>query len=233
MTPERVGIVAFDLDGVLVDVRASFRVAIARTLEAFGAAPAGEGEVRRLKRAGGYNNDWDLTRELLRRRGLEVERERVVEVFTDFYRGRNRRGPGLIEQEQWLLPAATLARLGQRYVLALFTGRPREDVAFALRRFAAEGAFATVVALEDVAEQKPSPEGLQHIRARHAPLRLLAYVGDTIDDARAAAAARAPFYAVSEPEDEAAFRAAGAQWTGPNAAAAAKALLEEPVLAAD
>jgi HAD superfamily phosphatase len=225
MTPERVGVAAFDLDGVLVDVRGSFRVAIGRTLAAFGGAAAEAGELEALKRAGGYNNDWDVTRELLRRRGIEVERARVVEVFTDFYRGRNGRGPGLIEQERWLLPQAALAALERRYRLALFTGRPRQDAEFTLRRFGAEAAFASVVALEDVALQKPSPEGLERIRARHAPLELMAYVGDTIDDAHAAAAAGVPFYAVCEAEGAAAFRAAGAQWMGPSAAAAASVLL--------
>ncbi len=226
MSPERVGVAVFDLDGVLVDVRASFRVAIAHTLAALGGgARAAEEEIRELKRAGGYNNDWDLTRELLRRRGTAVARERVVEVFTDFYRGRNGRGPGLIEQEQWLLPAGALVGLESRYALALFTGRPRQDAVYTLRRFGAEAAFATLVTLEDVAEQKPAPEGLERIRARHAPLPLAAYVGDTIDDARAAAAAAVPFYAVCEPEAAAGFRAAGAQWTGPNVSAAASALL--------
>ncbi len=233
MAPERVGVVVFDLDGVLVDVRASFRVAIAGTLAALGGGAAEEREIEALKHAGGYNNDWDLTRELLRRRGVEVERERVVEVFTDLYRGGKGGGPGLIEQERWLLPAGLLAGLARRYALALFTGRPRQDAEFTLRRFGARQAFATLVALEDVAEQKPSPEGLERIRARHAPLALTAYVGDTIDDAHAAAAGGVAFYAVCAPERAAAFRAAGSQWTGPNAAAAAGALLAGAGLRAD
>lgn len=61
--------VIFDVDGVLVDVRGSFLAAIARTLQwvftreyglADDAPLVDDALIATFKRAGGYNNDWDL-----------------------------------------------------------------------------------------------------------------------------------------------------------------------------
>ena len=190
-------LVVFDLDGVLVDVSASYRVAIRQTVAALGGGEVMPEAVQALKNAGGYNNDWDLSQELLRRRGLDVALPRVVEVFNQKYLGPRGDGAGgLIQQESWLLPPELLAALRQRYRLAIFTGRPRADADYVLRRFAVADAFDHVIALEDVSVQKPDPEGLFELQRRHAPAPLAAYVGDSIDDARAAAAAGVPFIAI-------------------------------------
>ncbi|MGH9393916.1 MAG: HAD family hydrolase [Terriglobales bacterium] len=195
MAPERVGVMVFDLDGVLVDVRASFRVAIERTVAALGGGAVRTREIQTLKNAGGYNNEWDVTRELLRQRGLAVERARVIEVFNGFYLGGAGGGGGLILQERWLLPPALLLLLRRRYRLAIFTGRPAADASFTLRHFGVEHAFETVLGLEHTAH-KPDPDGLERLRRKHAPVPLLAYFGDTVDDARCAAAAGVPFHGI-------------------------------------
>ncbi|MGH9536146.1 MAG: HAD-IA family hydrolase, partial [Terriglobales bacterium] len=212
-------LVVFDLDGVLVDVSGSYRVAIRETVAALGGGAVAPEAVQALKNAGGYNNDWDLSRELLRRRGIAVPLPRVVEVFNQKYLGPCGDGEGgLIQQESWLLQSDLLAALRQRFRLAIFTGRPRADADYVLRRFAADGAFDHVVALEDVSVQKPDPEGLFELRRLHAPAPLAAYIGDSIDDARAAAAAEVPFIAIVDaapPEREeriALFRASGCQF---------------------
>ncbi|MGH9480935.1 MAG: HAD family hydrolase [Terriglobales bacterium] len=191
-------LLVFDLDGVLVDVTASFRTAVRRTVGALGGGRVTQAEIQALKNAGGYNNDWDLSRELLRRRGLAVERAQVIETFNRFYLG-NGGGEGLIRRERWLLPRRELAALRRRYRLAIFTGRPRADAGFTLRHFGVAGAFETVVALEDVTEPKPAPEGLERLRRAHAPAPLAAYVGDTVDDARCAATAGVPFIGILAP----------------------------------
>ncbi|TAN21375.1 MAG: HAD family hydrolase [Acidobacteria bacterium] len=201
----------FDLDGVLVDVSASFRTCIGRTLEALGGRPAADAEIVSLKLAGGFNNDWDVTRELLRQQGIAVARERVVEVFSQIYRGAPGEGvfgpEGLIHRESWLLPPAQLAQLAEHYRLAIFTGRPRRDAEFTLRHCGAAGAFAEMVALED-APAKPDPEGLRRLGAR-------LYIGDTVDDARCAAAAGVAFIGICLPASdlERRFRELGAQFT--------------------
>lgn len=69
----RVDLVIFDMDGVLVDVSASYRQAIARTVRRYCTAVAGTADPRDAflaaapaviaawKAAGGFNNDWDLS----------------------------------------------------------------------------------------------------------------------------------------------------------------------------
>ena len=222
--------VVFDMDGVLVDVSGSFRACIPLTVQALGGAAVGDGEVQALKNGGGFNNDWDVTRELLRRQGIKVGRERVVEVFSGIYRGAPGMGvygaEGLIHRERWLLPAQRLAALAERFELAVFTGRPRADAEFTLRLNGAREAMAAVMALEDAAA-KPDPDGLRQLAARVGPLR--AYVGDTVDDARCAAAAGVAFVGVCPrgSELEGLFRAAGAQWTAASVVEAAEFLLAD------
>lgn len=188
--------VVFDLDGVLVDVRRSFPVAVRQTVQQLGGGEVQPGEIRQLKLAGGYNNDWDVTRELLRQRRLEVSRARVKEVFDAIYLGRDG-VPGLILQEEWLPPAGALEALRARHTLAIFTGRPRADAQFSLRHFGVEDQFALLIALEDVARQKPDPEGLTRLGRAAGAAGLAAYVGDTVDDCACAAAAGVPFLGVA------------------------------------
>jgi HAD superfamily phosphatase len=214
-------LVVFDLDGVLVDVSASYRVAIRETVKALGGGDVAPEAVQALKNAGGYNNDWDLSQELLRRRGLAVEMPRVVEVFNRIYLGPRGDGAGgLIERETRLFDPALLVALGERFRLAIFTGRPRLDADYVLRRFGVAEAFDYVVSMDDVTMQKPDPEGLYELQRRHAPAPLAAYIGDSIDDARAAAAAGVPFIAIVDapsPEREqmeALFRASRCQFFG-------------------
>lgn len=213
----------FDLDGVLVDVSASFRACIGRTLEALGGRPAADAEIVSLKLAGGFNNDWDVTRALLRRQGMAVSREHVMEVFSQIYRGAPGEGvfgpEGLIHRERWLLPPRELEALAGRYRLGIFTGRPRSDAEFTLRRFAVAGAFAAIIALED-APAKPDPEGLHRLAAR-------IYVGDTVDDACCAAAAGVAFIGICPPASslERRFRELGAQFTAAHVGEAAAGLL--------
>ncbi len=236
MAPKRVGsagaaagMLVFDLDGVLVDVTASFRVAIVRTVAALGGGGVEAAEVQALKNAGGFNNDWDLSRELLRRRGREVAREEVMAVFNRIYLGAAGANDGLILQEKWLLPMPLLRALRRRHRLAIFTGRPRADAAFTLRHFGVESAFEALLGLEDVAAQKPDPEGLLRLQREHGPLA--AYLGDTVDDARCAAAVPLPFIGIVAPgleqgaELEARLGAIGCQWLAPDIAAAATHLL--------
>jgi HAD superfamily phosphatase len=52
-----------------------------------------------------------------------------------------------------------------------------------------------VIAMEDVVAHKPDPEGLLRIANR------AFYVGDTVDDARAARAAKVPFIGIAAPSN--------------------------------
>ncbi len=191
-------VAVFDMDGVLVDVSGSYRRAIAATVAALGGAgvePVADAEIQAMKDAGGYNNDWDLSRELLRRRGVEVPRDTVIAAFNRLYHGEN--GDGLRRTERWLLPPPALAAWRRRYRLAIFTGRPRGEAETALRDFGVAAAFECCLGLEDVARGKPAPDGLLILADRFGPLA--AFLGDTVDDAASARDAAVPFIGVLPP----------------------------------
>ena len=81
------------------------------------------------------------------------------------------------------------------FQLAVFTGRPREEAFLSINRFAPSLTFDPVIAMEDVVAHKPDPEGLLRIENR------AFYVGDTVDDARAAKAAKVPFIGIAAPSN--------------------------------
>lgn len=193
-------IAVFDMDGVLVDVSGSYRRAIAATVAQLGgadAAPVSGEEIQAMKDGGGYNNDWELTRELLRRRGRLVAPGEVIAAFNRFYHGSN--GDGFCRTERWLLPPGALAAWRRQFRLTVFTGRPRREALAALAQFGAAEAFEACVGMEDVAHGKPAPDGLLRLAAQFAPQPLAAFLGDTVDDAQAAKAAGVSFIGIVPP----------------------------------
>ncbi|MGH9506102.1 MAG: aminotransferase class I/II-fold pyridoxal phosphate-dependent enzyme [Terriglobales bacterium] len=190
----------FDMDGVLVDVSGSYRRAIAATVAELGGdgiPPVTDEEIQAMKDGGGYNNDWELTRELLRRRGRVIALRTVTSAFNRLYHGMN--GEGLRRTERWLLSPQALEAWRRQFRLAIFTGRPREEAQAALREFGVADAFECCVGMEDVARGKPAPDGLLQLAARFPRAPIAAFLGDTVDDAQAARAAAVPFIGVLPP----------------------------------
>jgi phosphoglycolate phosphatase-like HAD superfamily hydrolase len=56
--------------------------------------------------------------------------------------------------------------------------------------------FNPIVTQDDVANPKPAPDGLELVKKRY-PGKSIWYLGDTVDDARAAQAAGVPFVGVA------------------------------------
>jgi HAD superfamily hydrolase (TIGR01548 family) len=185
MPPEAL---VFDMDGVLVDVSSSYRVAIRKTAEHFCGRAVDPAEIQAWKNLGGFANDWDLTAAIIADRGGKADRESVVAHFQNLYLGRN--FDGLIRSESWLPDRDLLGRLGKKFKLGIVTGRPRAEALFALERFGAADLFDVVVAMEDLPPErgKPDPSGLRMAMERLGARRGL-YAGDTVDDMKAAAAA--------------------------------------------
>ena len=188
-------VLIFDMDGVLVDVTGSYREAIIATVAHFTGQRPTHDEIQDWKNRAGYNNDWELSRAMVRQRGREAAYQEVVDVFQRLFVGQNHNG--LILQERWLPRNGLLERLATRYRLAIFTGRLRREAEFTLRRFIPTLRFDPLVGMEDVQRQKPNPEGLLKIRA--ACGEDLLYVGDSIDDCHAASAAGVRFVGVAAP----------------------------------
>jgi HAD superfamily hydrolase (TIGR01548 family) len=190
---KRPPIVIFDLDGVLVDVRASYYRAVVETVRRFTGQRVAMGEIQRWKNRPGYNDDWKLTYDWIRSLGGRARYTQVKRAFQGLYRGR--RFDGFITREKWLLERADLARLARRAELAIFTSRPRDEARHTLAKAGMDRYFRRLVALEDVARPKPNPEGLRKILRGRDP-RAALYLGDNVDDALAARRAGIAFLAV-------------------------------------
>jgi HAD superfamily phosphatase len=177
----------FDMDGVLVDVSGSYRQAIRETVRRFSGSGISDRAVRAYKSRGGLNNDWDLTLAALRDRGVFAGRDEVVAVFQEYYTGAN--FDGLIRNETWMLDADVLTELSADYRVGIVTGRPEAETLFTLRRFRALSSFSAIVTMDDVppGQGKPDPGGLRLALSRIGTADGY-YVGDSVDDMRAARA---------------------------------------------
>ena len=200
-----------DLDGVLADVRDSYRACVVATAASFGVrlTPA---DVSRAKAAGHANNDWVLTQRLLAERGVDAQLPDVTQRFQERYLG-TAATEGLRARERLLVDPRDVARLADLLPLALVTGRPRSEAEWFLECAGIRACFSALVALED-APPKPDPAPVRLALERLGVARGW-MVGDTPDDVRAAAAAGTLPLGVVAPGDRgatmtAALRAAGA-----------------------
>jgi HAD superfamily hydrolase (TIGR01548 family) len=186
-------VLIFDVDGVLVDVRGSFHRSTLETVRFFTGKRVRAAEIQRWKLKGGFNDDWKLTTHWIRALGGKVPYEAVKRRFMQFYWGENEDGNVL--REEWLVPLKQLRAWKQRAELALFTGRTRRELQFTLERVGADGLFARIVTMDDLTRLKPHPDGLLRILNGRDPASAL-YVGDNVDDGKAAARAGVPFIGV-------------------------------------
>lgn len=185
----------FDIDGVLIDVSKSYRQAIKQTAEFFLGREVSENKIQDFKNRGGYNNDWDLTEAIIKSRGLDVKKSKIIDKFQELYLG------GLRNNEKWLLEKEILKKLSSKYKLAIFTGRPKEEAVFSLEINGVFGYFDRIVAMEDVSKAKPNPQGLFKIMEKYESEDVI-YFGDTIDDMKAAIDANITPVGVLPPQEK-------------------------------
>ena len=186
-------LLVFDMDGVLVDVTESYRDTIAHTVEHFTGAQVSREQIQELKNQGGWNDDWRLTHHIVTSAGVDVPFEDVRAQFQKTFLGNG--SDGLILREKWVARPGVLEKLNQDFQFALFTGRPRYEAQLTLKRFAPELVFDPIITMEDVENHKPAPDGLCRI------VGASYYVGDTVDDARCARAAKVPFIGIAAPSN--------------------------------
>jgi HAD superfamily phosphatase len=190
-------ILVFDMDGVLVDVTESYRETIACAAERFtGVKPTPE-YIQECKNRGGFNDDWKLTHYIVTAAGVDVPFERVKDCFQRLFLG------GLMLRERWLAQPGLLRRLGERFNMAIFTGRPRDEAELTLKRFAGPVVFHPLLCMGETRNPKPHPEGLLEIVGRGPGGRppQAFYIGDTVDDAQCARAAEVPFIGIAAPSN--------------------------------
>jgi HAD superfamily phosphatase len=194
----------FDMDGVLVDVTESYRETISRTVEHFTGRGIGAEAIQEYKNQGGWNDDWQLSHHIVRAAGVTVSFEEVKAHFQKLFHGENGTA-GLMLRERWIARPGLLENLHRQFRFALFTGRPKDEAQLTLDRFARRLLFDPIVGMHEVANHKPAPDGLLQIvpsRAQGVPHEAAVfYIGDTVDDARAARAAAVPFIGIAAAEN--------------------------------
>lgn len=190
----------FDMDGVLVDARNSYRVTIEKTFEKFAGKKVSQEEIQAAKNLGGLNNDWDLTMYLLKKEGINVSYEDIVEVFQEIYWND---GKGLINNETPLFDKKVLEELSQKYNLSIFTGRLKAEAMFALEKFGAKDLFYPILTTDDIPHGmgKPNPYGL-NLTKEITLSSSYTYFGDTSDDILAAKSAGYKAVGVLPPQDK-------------------------------
>jgi HAD superfamily phosphatase len=181
----------FDMDGVLVDVSRSYRRAIEETVEHFTGRKIGKNTIQRYKNYGGFNDDWKLTHAIITDTAMEVPISRVIEKFQSLYRGDD--WDGFITEEPPLIRDATLDRLNSGRIMGVVTGRPEEEAEWTLDHQNWKPFFPLVVGKEKQGDRtKPNPFPLTHsltmLTAAGVEVEAsqTVYIGDSVDDMRAA-----------------------------------------------
>jgi len=186
-------VIIFDVDGVLVDTRQSFQRTTLETVQFFVGKKVSHRELHRWKNRPGFNDDWKLSTAWVNTLGKEIGYDEVKKKFVEIYWGPN--GKGNAAREKWLLPPGNLRRLAKLAELNVFTGRVRRELDYTLDRWKVRDFFQKIVTVENVKRPKPAPDGLLRILSGRDPGSAL-YVGDNVDDALAARAARIPFIGI-------------------------------------
>ena len=191
-------LIIFDMDGVLVDVTESYRESIVQTVKHFTGKQVSRETIQDFKNQGGLNDDWKLSHHIITQAGHQIEFETVRDHFQKIFLGNGT--DGMILREQWVAQQGAFEALAAKYKFAVFTGRPKSDAQITLDRFGAGLIFDPVIGMYEVENHKPHPEGLLRIVADN-PGRKVYYVGDTVDDARCARAAKVPFIGIAAPSN--------------------------------
>ncbi len=183
-------LVMFDLDGTLVDSVPDLAAAVDKTLLALGLPAAGIEQVRNWVGNG--------ARVLVRRAlagGLEhahvddAQAEQALELFMQHYAANH----ALTQVYAGVKPTLDWLR-EQQVELAIVTNKPERFVAPLLDEKGLGGYFRWIVGGDTLPQQKPDPAALR--LARVEPTQAL-FVGDSLNDVRAAKAAGVPCVALS------------------------------------
>ena len=204
---DNVGLVLFDIDGVIRDVTNSYRLAIQETVNFFcGWRPLIE-DIDSIKSEGCWNNDWDLSLEMIKRHVKKNNlsfsaptRKILIECFETFYFGGDpnhdpSEWSGFIKDEKLLVERTLFADLTrQRIGWGFVSGAELPSAKFVLEQRLGL-ISAPLIAMGD-APEKPDPSGLISLSSKlsQQPLGIsnppIAYIGDTVADVKTVLNAR-------------------------------------------
>ena len=176
-------IIAFDLDGTLIDSARDLAESIGEMLEAYGAPPLPLSEVVTMVGEGAPV----LVRRALKEAGLNPEPAEALARFLKIYDRRlmNHTVPyeGIAE---------SLALAVRRGPLAVLTNKPLGPSIGLLEALGMRGFFSRIIGGDSDYGRKPDPAGLLSLHAL-APGDAIVMVGDSPADWKAAEAAKIPF----------------------------------------
>ena len=204
---KNIGIILFDIDGVIRDVGNSYRLAVQQTVDYFCQWEPTQRDIDNLKNEGIWNNDWDLSLELIKRyinkNNLDIQpppRSEIINLFEKLYFGcksskENKNWTGFIKNEELLVEKKFFENLTNKGIKWGFvSGAELESAKFILEnRLNLNN--PPLIAMND-APDKPNPEGFLSLASKLANQKLgiknppIAYLGDTIADIKTVLNAR-------------------------------------------
>ena len=196
---KNIGLILFDIDGVIRSVENSYRLSLKKTVYKFSGWEPSYIDIDNAKNEGIWNNDWDLSLELIKRHikkkrlNLEIpSREEIVKCFEKFYFGGDpnkdsKYWSGLITNEELLVDKKFFDLLQSNGIIWGFvSGAESASAKFVLeKRLGLKS--PPLISMGD-APDKPDPKGFiklsknllgDKLGASNIPI---AYVGDTIAD---------------------------------------------------
>ena len=194
-----IGVILFDIDGVIRSVENSYRLSLKKTVYKFCGWEPSYQDIDNAKNEGIWNNDWDLSLELIKRNiknnNLKLNlphREELIKCFEEFYFGGNpyedcKNWKGFIRNEELLVGKEFFTFLNANKISWGFvSGAESASAKFVLEnRLKLES--PPLIAMGD-APDKPNPQGFLNLASKLCKDKLgegnipIAYVGDTIAD---------------------------------------------------
>ena len=196
---KNIGLILFDIDGVIRSVENSYRLSLKKTVFKFCGWEPSYIDIDKAKNEGIWNNDWDLSLELIKRcikkENLNLEippREEIIKCFEKFYFGGDpnkdsKYWSGFITNEELLVDKKFFDLLESNGIIWGFvSGAESASAKFVLeKRLGLKS--PPLISMGD-APDKPDPKGFiklsknllgDKLGASNIPI---AYVGDTIAD---------------------------------------------------
>ena len=196
---KNIGLILFDIDGVIRSVENSYRLSLVKTVCKFSGWEPSYVDIDNAKNEGIWNNDWDLSLELIKRiikkDNLKLEvpsREEIVKCFEEFYFGGDpnkdsKYWSGFIINEELLVDKKFFELLENNGITWGFvSGAESASAKFVLeKRLGLKS--PPLISMGD-APDKPHPMGFINLSKKILGDKLgasnipIAYVGDTIAD---------------------------------------------------
>ena len=204
---DNIGLILFDIDGVIRDVTNSYRMAIQETVDFFcGWRPSIE-DIDFIKSEGCWNNDWDLSLEMINRHlknnKISISapaRKTLIKCFENYYFGgdpfdESSEWSGFIKNETLLVKKNLFDELTRLKIgWGFLSGAELPSATFVLeKRLGLDS--APLIAMGE-APDKPDPTGFISLSSKLSKKPLgasnipIAYIGDTVADVKTVINAR-------------------------------------------